>query len=226
MHARYSALAFLCLCMLPSLAIGQEHLILSRGQRAVVTSNPASTPEPRKAANSKPANLGFPSLAPRTQTSANSSDAETASSKVAGPAVTVTSSLAVVLGLFAGLVWLTRKYGSRTLGVGAIPKDVLQSLGSTQIDSRTRISMLRCGSRILVVSQTTNGMQTLAEVTDPEEVRELTAACLGDSKKMFANTLESIERERPDDGFAGTAAVDRPAHQQTPRERGRLFATA
>ncbi len=142
--------------------------------------------------------------------------------KIAVPAVTVTSSLAVVLGLFAGLVWLTRKFGSRSMNHAAVPKEVLTSLGSTPIDSRTRITMLRCGNRILVVAQTATGLHPLSEITDPDEVRELTAACLGDSTQAFKSTLQSIEAEKTNSGF-----VD--ANAKTPsteaRSRGRLFAT-
>ena len=140
---------------------------------------------------------------------------------LAAPAVTVTSSLAVVLGLFAALVWLTRKYGSRTLGTGGIPKDVLASLGSAAIDSRTRVTMLRCGGRILVFAQTAGAIQPLSEITDPEEVRQLTAACLGDAKDTFAATLKSMEHESGDSGFLGNARTE-----PQPRPRGRLFTTA
>jgi flagellar biogenesis protein FliO len=143
-------------------------------------------------------------------------------SKIAVPAVTVTSSLAVVLGLFAGLVWLTRKYGSRSMNQGAVPKEVLKSLGSTPIDSRTRITMLRCGNRILVVAQTASGLHPLSEITDPEEVRELTAACLGDSKHKFNSTLQSVEAEKTNSGFVD-ANAGTPATRA--RSRGSLFAT-
>ena len=164
----------------------------------------------------------FPSLSPRADNlgSSHASEGESGKSKIAGPAVTVTSSLAVVLGLFAGLVWLTRKYGTRSMSQGAVPKEVLQSLGSTPIDARTRITMLRCGDRILVMAQTATGVHPLTEITDPDEVRRLAAACLGDSKTNFASTIQSVEREAADAGFLGTD--DSPA----PPTRGRLFATA
>jgi flagellar protein FliO/FliZ len=174
---------------------------------------------------SNPGPSGFPDLSVSPANEANQDNGGAA--KVAGPAVTVASSLAIVLGLFAGLIWLTRKYGAKSLGQGALPKDVLQSLGSVPIDSRCRITMLRCGSRILVVSQTATGMQPLAEITDPEEVRALTASCLGDSKKMFSSTLESIGREHVRAGFVEPGTAEQPTQRkETPRDRGRLFATA
>lgn len=138
----------------------------------------------------------------------------------AAPLVTVTSSLAVVLGLFAALVWVSRKYGSKTLG-GAIPNEVIQTLGTTPIDPRTRITMIRLGGRILVVAQTASGITPISEITDPEEVRNLTAHCVGDSKAKFTDTLKSIEREPAGDGFLGQPAATPPA-----RNRGSLFTTA
>ena len=138
-----------------------------------------------------------------------------------GALVTVTSSLAVVLGLFAALIWVARKYGSKSMGGGSIPSEVLQNLGSTAIDPRTRISMIRLGSKILVVAQTATGMEPLSEITDPDEVRRLTALCVGDSKAQFASTLESIKEEPVGRGFAG-----QPATPPGPRHRGSLFTTA
>ena len=70
----------------------------------------------------------FPSFSRAAIDHASSESAPTGDqkSKIAVPAITVTSSLAVVLGLFAGLVWLTRKFGSRAMNQGAVPKEVLQ----------------------------------------------------------------------------------------------------
>jgi flagellar biogenesis protein FliO len=165
----------------------------------------------------------FPAFAPRGNDHVSRDTPLSEQSKIAVPALTVTSSLAVVLGLFAGLVWLTRKFGSRSMNQGAVPKEVLSSLGSTPIDSRTRITMLRCGNRILVVAQTATGLHPLSEITDPDEVRELTAACLADSKHTFDSTLQSIEAEKTDSGFVDANAA---TTAKRARSRGRLFATA
>ena len=173
----------------------------------------------------------FPSLAQRADDRALSeSNGERGpkTSKLAGPsAITVASSLAVVLGLFAAFVWLTRKFGSRSINGAGVPKEWVQPLGSTPIDSRTRITLVRCGNRILVMAQTAAGVQALTEITDAEEVRELTAACLGDAKPTFASALHSLENEKAGAGFVGTppqrAAVD---DRSTPCARGRLFTSA
>ncbi|QDV46647.1 hypothetical protein Enr13x_65560 [Stieleria neptunia] len=107
-------------------------------------------------------------------------DGQTAEGTLAGPVVTTVSSLLVVLAVFGGLVWISRRYGSsRTLG-GALPDDVLRNLGSAAIDAKTRVTFLKVGARILVIGQTPTGdPHTLSEITEPDEVARLTNRCLG-----------------------------------------------
>ncbi len=118
------------------------------------------------------------------------------SSKVAAPMITVASSLLVVLGLFAAVVWGTRKFGPGGSHKGTVPKEVMQTLGSMPIDARTQVRVLRIGYRILVLSHSGTQLQTLCEIQDPDEVREITAACVGKSRQEFATTLRAIEREQ------------------------------
>ena len=124
-------------------------------------------------------------------------------SRLRGPALTMASSLAVVLGLFAGLVWLTRRFGSKAGGGGELPRDVVQSLGSTSVGPRTRVTLLKCGAKVIVVAQTATEIKPLSEITDPEQVRQLVALCQGDSRAAFSQTIKSIEREPLAAGFVG-----------------------
>jgi len=165
----------------------------------------------------------FPELRRSIGSDQPTDDAEGKSSTpmVSGSMVTVCSALAIVLGLFAGLVWVNRKLGAGSGNHGAIPSEVIQPLGSTALDSRNRITMLRCGNRILVLAQNAQGVQPIAEITSPAEVQQLTAACLGDSKQAFAATLQSIEQEQTEAGF-----LESQAKPPTPRARGQLFASA
>ena len=177
--------------------------------------------QPQTIAHPAASVTAFPSLAQEDAVADGDASTSKPVAKISGPAVTVTSSLAVVLGLFAALVWMTRKFGSRGISQGVIPREVFQSLGTTSIDPRTRVTMIRCGDRILVLAQTNTGVHPLAEITDPDEVRHLTASCLGDAGRTFGSTLRSIEQEPVPQGFAGV--TDPPAVK---RGRSRLFATA
>lgn len=208
-----------------------------------VASRPTEAPEPQKwtrpatAIATPPANLlasnaepSAPNIAPsiadaefplfQSNAGEDSRSDSDAKKGIAGPAVTVTSSLAVVLGLFAAMIWLTRRFGSRSMNQGALPKEAFESLGTTSLDARTRVTMLRCGCRVVVVAQTAAGIQPLAEITDPDEVRQLTATCNGNADQSFLDAMRSIEKEPTQPGF-----VDQTP-SQPPRKRSRLFASA
>ncbi len=175
-------------------SIPSAHLSFAENQVSTVTDRAGSAGE-------------FPSLAPV----AEQAEANPQPGGFATPLVTVVSSLAIVLGLFAGLVCLTRKFGRGNIRAGSMPSDVLQTLGSTAIDGRTRVTMLRCGSRIIVAAQTASGIHPLCEITDPREVHELTVACTGASPASLAKTGQAAQ----------TSTTSEPIQR-----RGRLFATA
>ena len=163
----------------------------------------------------------FPSLMPTANTGTGASTERESNIGSSSPLITVCSSLAVVLGLFAALIWTTRKFGGRGSGRKNIPKEAFQTLGTTSIDPRTQVSLLRCGQKILIVAQTSNGVHPLGEITDKEEVSHLIATCSGDSKQEFQTALASIESER-----AGTGYLGNQANPPSGRSRGRLFASA
>ncbi|WP_419580624.1 FliO/MopB family protein [Stieleria magnilauensis] len=120
----------------------------------------------------------FPALVVSGDAAAD--DGQAAGGTLAGPVVTTVSSLLVVLAVFGGLVWISRRYGSSGTLAGALPEDVLRNLGSAAIDAKTRVTFLKVGARILVIGQTPSGdPQTLSEITEPDEVARLTNRCLG-----------------------------------------------
>ncbi|QDT08620.1 FliO/MopB family protein [Planctomycetes bacterium K23_9] len=148
---------------------------------------------------SPPADSGFPTLVRSTSNDQPTVDDDPSKSKSFGPLVTTGFSLVVVLGLFAGLVWVTRRYGNASMTQTGLPTDAMKSLGSTAIDARTRITLLRCGSRIIVMAQTATGVHPLSEITEPIEVQRLTAMCNGESvsaiEPTFAEALRNANRQ-------------------------------
>ena len=153
----------------------------------------------------------FPSLA-RDVPAASATSPD--KSFFAAPVLTVGFSLTIVLGLFAGLIWLSRRYGNVGATAGAVPGDVMESLGSTMLDARTRVNLLRCGSKILIVAQTATGVHPLGELDDPSEVNAILSACKGESS--FADALEASQK--PAARQARTTSAGKRSH--------RLFATA
>lgn len=139
----------------------------------------AQHPLAQKTANHGTTNAGFPDLqlarpAPTDQ------ENSTSNSMLAGPVISTVSSLAIVLGLFAGLVWISRRYGGASPSRNSLPESVLQTLGSTMLDAKTKLLVLRCGGKIVLVAQTASGMQPISEITDPSEVEQMIRACAGD----------------------------------------------
>lgn len=144
---------------------------------------------------------------------------ESSRSKMMAPLVTVASSLAIVLALFSALVWAGRKFGGRASGSKPLPAAALTPLGHVMLDPRTKLLLVKCGRRILVLSQTASGITPITEVIHPDEVRELMASCSADAADAFQRTLREVERE------AGRDFSDAPP-PPTARQSGRLFATA
>jgi len=154
---------------------------------------------------------------------------ESSRSKMFAPLVTVTSSLAIVLALFSGLVWVSRKFGGASATSKPIPASALQPLGHIMLDPRTKLMLIKCGRRILVVSQTASGLTPITEVTDPEEVRELIACCSAEAREVFERTLRQIELE-PARGFTESYPSEKAGTKDVApaggRPSGRLFASA
>ena len=130
--------------------------------------------------------------------STDSAAAKSASSM--GNAITVGSSLAIVLGLFFAAVWIFRSISGRSSSTPVVAS-VLQPIGGYRLDPRTNLTLLRCGRRVLLICQTAGSTTTLAEFNDPDEVAALLAQCDGKSRVAFEKTLESIGRDKHAPGF-------------------------
>ncbi len=110
---------------------------------------------------------------------------------------TVGGALAVVLGLFAIIVWITRRVGPT--GSAPLPREAVELLGRTTISGQHAVQLVRVGRRLLLVALAPQGATTLTEITDPAEVERLTAICLrqrpDSSSASFAQTVAQLERE-------------------------------
>ncbi len=98
-------------------------------------------------------------------------------SRPSGPMslLTIGSSLAVVLGLFFLVAWgIKRAMPGRS---GLLPSEVVEVLGWASLGARQQVHLVRCGSKLLLVSATPGGMETLTEIAEPDEVQRLAALC-------------------------------------------------
>ncbi len=108
--------------------------------------------------------------------------------------LTIGSSLAVVIGIFLIVAWLMRRATPRTNW--ALPDEVVEVLGRAPLAERQHVHLLRCGSKLLLVSVTPDGAETLTEITDDDEVERLSALCRqnkpGSSSAGFKQVFQQL----------------------------------
>ncbi len=89
--------------------------------------------------------------------------------------VVVFSSLAIVLGLFFLVVWVSRRALPKSNQ--ALPTDALEVLGRAPLAARHNMQLIRLGHRLLLVSVSPDTARTLLEIDNPDEVNDLIAIC-------------------------------------------------
>lgn len=88
---------------------------------------------------------------------------------------TVGGSLAIVLTAFLALVWLAKR--GQTGRNAALPEGVLEILGRASLPGRQHLQLIRLGPKLVLICVTPTTAETLAEITDPQQVESLTAQC-------------------------------------------------
>jgi flagellar biogenesis protein FliO len=104
-----------------------------------------------------------------------SSSTKRAPASGASALVTVTSSLAVVLGVFLLIVWLGRRVHPN--GSLLLPKEVVEVLGRAPLSPRQHMHLVRIGNKLLLLSVNATSATTLTEISDPDQVDRLAEAC-------------------------------------------------
>ena len=94
-------------------------------------------------------------------------------------------SLALVLGGYFSLVWVSRQFG----GNGKVPAEVLEILGQTPFGPKKQLQIVRLGSKLLLLLNGPEGTHPIGEITDPEEVEYLASLCQGRKTASAANVL-------------------------------------
>ena len=88
---------------------------------------------------------------------------------------TVGGSLAVVLGLFFVVTWVMRRTAPGTPGL--LPSEVVEVLGRAALAGRQQVHLIRLGGKLVLVSVSPTGIETLSEVTEADEVQRLVGLC-------------------------------------------------
>lgn len=123
------------------------------------------------------------------------------------------------LGVVIGLIILMRLGMNKLSGRAVLGgrSGVVEVLTRTSISPRNQVMLLRLGQRILVVSEGANGVQTLANLDDPDEVASLlttiSASKPGSITQSFNQLLNRADTEMDNPvGFAKEHGGDEDEH--------------
>ncbi|MEX2308477.1 MAG: flagellar biosynthetic protein FliO [Pirellulales bacterium] len=122
---------------------------------------------------------------------------------------TIVCALAIVIGAFLLFAWLMRRGGKNS--TAALPPDVVSVLGRVPLATRQFAELLRVGNKLVLVSLTADGAETLTEVTDPMEVDRLIGLCQQynphSTTKAFEQVFRQLSRESGPSGFLGSDSL-------------------
>ncbi len=117
------------------------------------------------------------------------------------PLVTAAASLGIVLGLFLLVVWVVRR--GMPKNVALLPREAVEVLGRAPLVGRQQVHLVRCGNKILLLSVSPGGVETLSEITDPVEVDRLAGICRQMNPNSVSSSFRNVFRqfEKPPRGL-------------------------
>jgi flagellar biogenesis protein FliO len=123
-----------------------------------------------------------------------------------GPALfSMLGSLAIVLGLFFGLIWLMRR--GMPKGTRLLSSEVVEVLGRAPLAARQQMHVVRFGNKLLLISLAPGGAETLSEITEPAEVDRLSGICQQTHANSATNAFRQVIRQFGEDrSFFGRSA--------------------
>jgi len=95
------------------------------------------------------------------------------------------------------LVLLSAKLLRKSLPAAqkGLPPEVIKILGRKPLDYRHTIHLVRCGSRLLVLGSSQEGLTTLSEITDPVEIDSLAGMCESRESPSLAQGFSQFFRK-------------------------------
>lgn len=111
------------------------------------------------------------------------------------------------MGIVIGLVLLVRYVYARLGGkVAGYASPVVEVLSRTTVAPRSHVLLLRVGGRVLVVSDSSAGMRTLASLEDPQEVADVLGAVIAAKPTSISKGFSQLLHRFSDDHEADPAA--------------------
>ncbi|MBN2477110.1 MAG: flagellar biosynthetic protein FliO [Pirellulales bacterium] len=113
----------------------------------------------------------------------------------------------MVLGVFFLVAWGMRR--ATPPGSTLLPGEVFEVLGRAPMASRQQVHLLRCGRKLLLVSVTPAGAETLTEITEPMEVDRLAGLCQqgrsNSATAAFREVFQQFTARRSSPGLFGSS---------------------
>jgi flagellar biogenesis protein FliO len=113
------------------------------------------------------------------------------------PLASTAASLGLVVGLFLLVAWVVRR--GMPKGAGLLPSDAVEVLGRAPFVGRQQVHLVRCGNKIVLVTVTPSGTQTLTEISDPAEVDRLQNLCQPAATGSLRGWLSQFTQPRGSD---------------------------
>ncbi|GEM_PF-6487660 len=128
-----------------------------------------------------------------------------ASSRLVWQPVTLFLILASMVVLIIGGAWLLKQTSPRSAGV--LSSEVFEVLGRSWLTPRTVVHLVRCGNRVLLLSVSGENAETLAEITEPDEVTEIVALCRQGKPGSISDSFSQVFRQMVSRKIRDTEAV-------------------
>ena len=180
-----SARLRMLLMLLPALLVCETAKIASGQERAALPAKAGAGAETKTALPSR-------KLPPRSNAATGKKGLPMTSSTNQA-LTTVVSGLAIVIGLFLVFVWLTKRAAPKSML--ALPGEVVEVLGRAPLNSKQQMQLVRLGNRLLLLAMSTDSAETLAEISDPDEVERLTAICRQNAPGSVTDTFRQVLAE-------------------------------
>ncbi|MDC0274496.1 flagellar biosynthetic protein FliO, partial [Planctomycetaceae bacterium] len=158
----------------------KHHLILALVFVLGVCFTQTISAQPNPAPTSQAPFLQSPTAArtitPSTSETSPANSTENPNSSMRGRSIgTTLAALGAILLLFLGLVQIWRRHNPQLSQ--SLPETAWEVLGSAPLDQKYQMTIVRVGARLLVLGKSDQGLQTLSEITNGEEVAQLMLMC-------------------------------------------------
>lgn len=153
--------------------------------------------------NSNPNRKSIPLLPPASSPATDRAGSKKGSPWTQPHVTSTLASLGVVLGAFFLLAWFVQRNKS---GSGAkLPAEAVEILGRIPWEGKHQLQIIRFGPKLLLLSVAAGTTQTLAEITDPDDVEHVLELCQksrpGSVSDSFRQVLAQLGREPTNRGF-------------------------